>query len=298
MRHGEKLRRDGVEGFLSPQGFNFSWTQYQDNLIQNLNRLTVDTPEATLSPKELLIHTSRWSDKAATFNYASMAFNNQFFFDGLHPSAPVPDTAAGQVRSDIIPRELNADICNSFSSFDTLREEMIKTANAMFGPGFVWITKDVTVGMMKLLTTYQAGTPFPAGHARRQPVDMNTVTTNVISGRQLTPSEHNRRLTEVQNRIGSFGPYSRAADSSSSLAPGVAMDSVPILCVKVWEHGWLYDYGIGPRSKQLYLERWWESVDWDHVWRRALEVRSNSSSSLGGVSEAFRRPGGAARSYA
>ena len=157
----------------------------------------------------------------------------------------------------------------------------------MFGPGFVWIVKDTTVGMLKLLVTYTAGSPFPAAHARRQPVDMNTETTNVISGRTLTPCDHNRRLTEVQNRIGSFGAYSRGAMESTPLAPGQAQDIVPVLCVKVWEHGWLYDYGIGPRSKALYLERWWESVDWEYVWQKTLEV--SGSYTLGSVSEAFRR---------
>lgn len=261
-----------------------SWTKYQTNLLDNLNRLTVDTPDATLAPKELAIQSSRWSEKAAVFNYASMAYNNQFFFDGLHPDAPRPEL--GQKKEAIIPRELNADICNSFSSLDTLREEMLKTADAMFGPGFVWLVKDISGGgMMKILTTYIAGSPFPAAHARRQPVDMNTITTNVLANRNLTPSDHNRRLREVQNSVGFMGDHSNQS-GREQLGPGAGQDLAPILCVKVWEHGWLYDYGYELNSKRIYLEQWWEAIDWNHAFQKTLERKS--STGLAGVSSHFR----------
>lgn len=275
LRFSQIFEEKGVGGFLSPQGYKFSWLQYQDTLLQNLNRLTVDTPDASLSPAELVIQSSRWAEKAATFNYASMAYNNQFFFDALHPNAPRPEE--GKSKEDLLPKDLHADIANSFSSFQNLREEMLKTANAMFGPGFVWVVKEEEGGLMKVLSTYLAGSPLPEAHARRQPIDMNTYTTNVVSGQYLTVGEHNRRMSQVQNSAGTFGPHSRGAQTAPVRAPGLTKTLRPVLCVKVWEHGWLYDYGLGPRSKALYLERWWEAIDWEHVHMTAQGIQGPGS---------------------
>jgi superoxide dismutase, Fe-Mn family len=161
-----------------------------------------------------------------------MACNNHMFFNCLSPQKTEPSPS------------FFADLEDSFSSFDTLRTEMIETADAMFGPGFVWIVKDQEAGKMKLLCTYLAGSPFPLAHLRSQQNDMATFSSSGSAG--------------YANHVGSFGPYSRMG-MANNRAPG-GYNSYPILCVNTWEHAYLRDYGVG--GKRTYLERWWDRIDW------------------------------------
>lgn len=176
-----------------------------------------------------------------------MACNNHIFFSCLSPSKTEPS-----------PTFLS-DIEESFSSYDTLRTEMIETADAMFGPGFVWIVKDKEFGKMKLLCTYLAGSPLPRAHVRSQQMDMATHNTGVPSAQRFMNAR------EPMNYVGSLGPYSRAAQMDQR---GVGRyDSYPILCVNTWEHAYLRDYGVG--GKRAYLESWWDRIDWAVVERTA-----------------------------
>ena len=40
-------------------------------------------------------------------------------------------------------------------------------------------------------------------------------------------------------------------------------DLTPLMCVSTWEHTYLHDYGVN--GKREYLERWWDSIDWNKV---------------------------------
>lgn len=136
----------------------------------------------------------------------------------------------------------------SFSSIETLRLEFIQTAAAMFGPGFVWMVRRPR-GEYSLVTTYLAGSPYPAAHYRRQPVDMNT--------EDQTIPENVRRVQRGPP-VNSVGTHSRAQER----APGAAEIS-PVLCLNTWEHLYLPDYGVG--GKKAFAEAWWQTIDWDQV---------------------------------
>jgi Fe-Mn family superoxide dismutase len=119
----------------------------------------------------------------------------------------------------------------------------------MFGPGYVWLAKSLEKeGLIHIFCTYNAGSPYPAAHARRQPVDMNTQIGEGAPGSMESPY-----LT------GSMGN----ASMKSTAAPG-SVQVNPILCVNTWEHVWLMDYGIA--GKDEYLERWWNRINWDTVY--------------------------------
>src|SRR5262245_45227519 len=105
-----------------------------------------------------------------------------------------------------MPEELAKNIIESCSSAESLRAEFIATANAMFGPGFVWLVKSMEDAKLKILCTYIAGSPYPAAHFRQQPVDMATQTTGVAGGENW---EAIKRLRQM-NRVGTMGPYSNA----------------------------------------------------------------------------------------
>ena len=98
-----------------------------------------------------------------------MAYNNHFFFEGITFSMDMQ-----------MPEKLHNAIIKDFGSVEILREEMLTMADAMFGPGFIWLVRTKKTKMMdqdptfKLLATYGAGSPLSGAHNRRQPVDMNT----------------------------------------------------------------------------------------------------------------------------
>lgn len=190
--------------------------------------------------------------KAYGFNLASMAFNNHFFFRGINTN---PD-----VQSKL-PQDLTQQVNKDFSSLDTLRETFLATAEAMFGPGFVWLvqTNDTQFGSLRILPTYIAGSPLSGAHYRRQSHDLNT---------------HNADSFQALNKVGTFG--SAAKQNTGPKKPLGGVDIVPLLCVNTWEHVWLQDYGVA--GKRQYLEAWWNKIDWDLVRQHANISRRETGS--------------------
>jgi len=242
LSHHAFFVRNGIPDVLSPEGFELAWTQYQATLVEKLNLLTAGTPDENSLPGTLLVKYAQQASMASLFNYASMAHNNHFFFNCLSPS-PVA-----------MPDGLVKNITESCSSVESLRAEFIATANAMFGPGFVWLVKSTQDARLKILSTYIAGSPYPAAHFRRQPVDMATQTTGVAGGENADAIGKLRQM----NPVGSMGQYS----NQKVLAPG-GIDIQPILCVNTWEHVWLRDWGVG--GKAGFLEAWWDKINWEEV---------------------------------
>ncbi|BDD64104.1 hypothetical protein MPDQ_000527 [Monascus purpureus] len=234
LTHDDYFKNNGVPELLSPEAFDFSWTQYQGFIIEKLNLLTQDTVDENATPGELLTKYSRRPEMASVFNYASMAHNNHFFFNCLSPTpVNIPDAFAMNIR----------DTC---SSVESLKLDFLATANAMFGPGFVWLAKNLErEGLLHIFCTYNAGSPYPAAYARRQPVDMATHTRETALGNQYA---------------GSMGAHSA---NQKNLAPG-ALSVQPILCVNTWEHVWMMDYGISGKAE--YLEKWWDKINWEVVY--------------------------------
>jgi Fe-Mn family superoxide dismutase len=201
------------------------------------------TPFEAQEAKALVIEFARDPTKAYGFNVASMAFNNHFFFNGINSN---PDVVS-QPSVD-----LTNQIRNDFSSLETLRETFLATAEAMFGPGFVWLvqTNDTTLGNLRILPTYLAGSPLSGAHHRRQSHDLNT---------------HNADSYQELNAVGAFGGAAKKNNAPKKPLGGV--DVVPLLCVNTWEHVWLRDYGV--RGKRQFLEAWWNKINWDVVGQNA-----------------------------
>jgi Fe-Mn family superoxide dismutase len=218
---------------------------------QRLTVVVAGTPYENQEAKSLVIEFARDPTKAYAFNIASMAFNNHFFFRGLNAKPDVQSKPS---------EDLTVQINKDFSSMDTLRETFLATAEAMFGPGFVWLvqTNDTTFGSLRILPTYLAGSPLSGAHYRRQSHDLNT---------------HNADSYQELNRVGSFGAAARQQQGPKKPLGGV--DVVPLLCVNTWEHVWLQQYGV--RGKREFLEAWWNRIDWDIVAQNAtLSPRQGS----------------------
>ncbi|KAI1390234.1 manganese and iron superoxide dismutase [Hypoxylon trugodes] len=248
---------EGVPELLSRGGYDFAWTQYMQFVIERLNALTAGTEFEEQAPLSILKATAREPSQAPIFNYASMAHNNHMFFQNL---ANVK--AVGQENpenpEDRIPSRLKIELTKQFSSIETLRREVLATAMGMFGPGFVWLVKNAQTTNFRILTTYLAGTPYTAGHWRRQGVDMNTEGIG-------QPSTVNGWLERT--KTGAGADIGSRFVSQNQTGPG-GIDVIPLLCLNTWEHVWLRDYGIGAGGvggKRQFVEDWWKVIDWHKV---------------------------------
>jgi len=261
--HGRVFRENGIPPFLSQEAYQLAWNDYQDMLVVKLNQLTFGTVDDGLPARDLVFKYAHDASHATLFNYASMAGNNHFFFERLHP------------EGTNISKSFQTDIEESFGQVENLKSEMIETADAMFGNGFVWLFKEDTTGLLRIFCTYNAGSPWPQAHNRLQPRDM--ATEYVRTGNNL--AEH-QRLNTVQNLAGKFGNHSRPA--GQPVAPYGGLIGGPLLCVNVWQHMYLHDYGIKAGAKKAYLERWWKQIDWGMVEQSAHIYGASYSWAKGG----------------
>jgi len=231
-------------------------------LVEKINALTFGTVNDGIGAHDLTLKYAHDAANATLFNYASMAGNNHFFFERLHPTGVPP------------PNTLLQDIKEAFGSLDDLRTEMLETAEAMFGNGFVWLIKDDTQGQLRLLCTYNAGSPWPRAHYRQQNRDMANTYAHV--GRDAAETQ---RLNNVQNQVGSIGRYSKPSTEGQ---PAInALTGGPILCVNAWQHMYLRDYGV--RGKRQYLANWWERIDWGLVEQNSHQYGQGINQMKGGL---------------
>ncbi|KAG9206242.1 hypothetical protein G6514_004966 [Epicoccum nigrum] len=246
-RH-DQLVAEGIPGLFSPEGFNTAYSSYQHHLVDNLTAGTQGSVHENQDVKSLAIEFARDPTRAYLFNVASMAFNNHFFFRGINTNPDVVSTP---------PSDLAIQIKRDFGSMDTLRATFLATAEAMFGPGFVWLVQlneHAASNPLRILPTYIAGSPLSGAHYRRQSHDLNT---------------HNPDSHEQLKQVGSFGNHKGAANKPKKPLGGT--DVIPLLCVSTWEHSWLPDYGVD--GKREYLEAWWKKIDWDTV-RQSASISS------------------------
>ncbi|KAK6529891.1 hypothetical protein TWF281_009045 [Arthrobotrys megalospora] len=242
--------QNGIPPVYSPHQFQIAWKEYQTHILDRLNLATAGTNLQSQHPLQVAILTSRDSDQASTFNYASMAHNNHFFFESITAN-PAPPSSV-----------LMLTIQESFGHIDILKETFIATALACFSNAFVWLVLDHHNRKLKVLTTYNSGTPYGLSH-RRQSVDVNT-TSRPQQDASAFPS-----ALQTPDYSNSSDNYTRslAIDvPENEEAAGREGGFSPLLCVNVWEHAWLVDYGFD--KKEEYLNNWWEAVDWGVVWSR------------------------------
>ena len=74
---------------------------------------------------------------------------------------------------------------------------------------------------------------------------------------------------------GSFGSTSLFPGKESKIAYGGA-DLDVLLGVNTWQHVWLMDWGVG--GKKLFLEGWWQAIDWDVVESNWQNTKSKEGS--------------------
>ncbi|KAF8464582.1 Manganese/iron superoxide dismutase [Kalaharituber pfeilii] len=250
LHRQEEFQNQGIPPLFTKNGFRLAWTEYQGSLVDKLNELVAGTQIENNTALDIAIMTSRRPEAAATFNYASQAHNNHFFFESLGQNKTPPGTPP------VIPDALLSLILQTFGNLDTIKAEFLATALAIFGSGHVWLLLERN-NRLRILTTYNSGTPYPAAHARRQDIDTNTM--SMPNGYPAYPpgSYGDEILNSTQ---------AAAAAAAGGTGPGGHyVWPAPLLNVSCWPHTYLPDYGVTLEGKKKYLENWWIAVDWNVV---------------------------------
>ncbi|ORY87045.1 Manganese/iron superoxide dismutase [Protomyces lactucae-debilis] len=245
---------DGQEGFeplYSASGYKQAWTDYQAHVVENLNRLSVDTDYESMPLINVIAQTSRKPELAALHNYAAQAFSNHFYFDALNV-AQLKQRDNQPSDQHTIPKAMRLMLQASGMTAEGLGEHFAATANAMIGSGWIWLVLDEQ-DRLRVLATYNAGTPFDLKNLRN--VDPNT---------GLAPSSQ-----ASANKTAEESKYSLYTNVKRSL------DLVPVACLSVWEHSYLADYGVA--GKQAYVEQWIKTLDWKTVTDRMTEAQRSGS---------------------
>ena len=228
---GQYFAENGVPGFVSPKTYKQIWEVYQGHLVKTLNSNLPDVWQ-NKTAYELHIELSKRPEYIHFYNMAAMAHFNHIFWDSISQSKTT------------IPDGLLKAIENQFSSLDQLKSQMLETGNSMFGNGFVWLLKDKKTGIagtgasgkLRILCTYNAGSPYAEAWRMKQ--------------------------EGPTNRVG-IDRYAHASDSYGGVSTNT-LDGVPILCLNVWQHMWVPDYGM--LGKPRYLSAWWERIDWSKAY--------------------------------
>lgn len=117
---------DALEPAISARTVDFHYGRHEKAYIDNLNRLIKDTIYADMPLEEIIRQTD-----GPLFNNASQAWNHIFYFFTFSPDG------GGEPAGD-----LRRAIDRDFGSFDDFKRKMVEAGTALFGSGWVWLSKD------------------------------------------------------------------------------------------------------------------------------------------------------------
>ena len=224
---------EGIPGLYSPSGFRVAWTDYQQFVLNKLNRVIVDTENETRVPFHIMQATKSKPDQAHIFNYASMAHNNHLFFSTLKTSTSAASAPTGVLAQKIIAQ---------FGDLEGLKRAIDQAASKILSSGFVFLVENQD---KKLEVVTSLATGSPTTFSRSQTLDLNG---------QIS-EDSKAQLDSLQEKVD-------AREINWN---------IELLALNLWEHAYLPDYGV--RGRQDYIDAWWKSIDWNKVDDRLFKGR-------------------------
>lgn len=138
--------KSDLEPAISRLTVEYHYGKHEKAYIDNLNKLINNTIYADMELEDII----RQAD-GALFNNASQAWNHIFYFFTFSPDG------GGEPTGD-----LRKAIDEQFGSFENFKEEFVKAGTAIFGSGWVWLSKDNN-GKLFITQTSNAGNPIRDG---------------------------------------------------------------------------------------------------------------------------------------
>lgn len=222
----KSFSQNGIKGLMSPEQFRLGWIEYQDFLTKQLSMKTVDTTYENRSPMAIAMSCSKKNQEADIFHYASQAHNNHLFYQQLKNK----DDSLNNIENIIKPQLLN-NIKNTFISLENFKNTILGEADILSGNGWIFLIENENKEL-KIVKCNNDGTPYFYG--KNQSIDLNTTF--------------------------DYQEYANIEKYGEKIKNGVKDYSLPLLCINVWEHSYLLDYGVSGKGE--YLENLWDCIDW------------------------------------
>ncbi|SCU81990.1 LANO_0B04786g1_1 [Lachancea nothofagi CBS 11611] len=271
----------GLKGLFSEKGLQTAWFDRAEFYTEKLNKNLSQSEE---KPLESIVHESAKSAaKRDIFNQASQLYNLRFAMSCLHGNdqptitqRPGPEAILETPKLELNfkndPKEtgnerLSSAVASSFGSLIEFRSLLLNSNKAISGDGYTWlvarkvtasqreslVSGNVEFDWLYVLNTYNAGSPFnfnKVGH-------INDLKKQLSKLKPVEEEEEEGETNPLQIKS-----VQEARDSESYKSTTY----VPLLAIDASPKAWLTDYGVF--GKDLYLERVWESIEWNLVEQR------------------------------
>lgn len=283
LKIADENRDKGLTGLYTKEGLQKAWYDRAQHYVDKLNKHSDNTGKE--SSVESIVQTYyREPHKKEVYENASLLYNTQFAFECLAPMNPLLELSKKEIPSNLgvlellktPPFETDLDLTNvpaneelskwikdSFGSLLELKTLLINSAMGIKGDGFVWLVTEKLLRRVDsyeslfVLNTYGCGQPnsnFTEHLSSVRPVEEQN--TEFVLFWDETPlidslEEANEKYHAKKKR----------------LEPLLAIDASP--------KAYLHDFGVF--GKREYLERVWESINWDLVAAR-MPKRYNKKS--------------------
>ncbi|CAI1521628.1 hypothetical protein SEUBUCD646_0J02920 [Saccharomyces eubayanus] len=245
------LLQKGVPKVLSSSGFKVAWTDYQQYLCDKLTLATAGQSLESYHPFHILLKTAGNPLQSNIFNLASSVHNNHLFMENILPSITESDSDSPIGKTEP-SRLFLSRIQDSFngSDWDVVKEEMIhRSENEVLGQGWLFLVENSEKKLF-ILTCQNNGTPyyFP----RNQTFDLNSAISI--------------------DEFGTLKQMKEMIENSTKLNGKVQDWTMPLICVNLWDHAYLHDYGVGNRSE--YVKNVLDNLNWSVVNNRLFSDMS------------------------
>ena len=137
---------DALAPHISQETLEYHYGKHHNAYVTNLNKLVAGTEFECMTLEEIIMKA-----KTGIFNNAAQVWNHTFYWHCLNPNGGKE------------PKGTLADaITTNFGSFAAFKEQFNQTAATTFGSGWAWLIQD-TAGILKIISTSNAGTPMTEG---------------------------------------------------------------------------------------------------------------------------------------
>lgn len=138
---------NALEPVIPAHTIGFHYGKHHQGYVDNLNKLVAGTEYAAMTLDKIISATAGRVETAAIFNNAAQIWNHTFYWKSMKANGGGEPPAA-----------LKEKMVASFGSVDACKKELVSTAVAQFGSGWVWL---VLYGdKLKVIKTANADIPL------------------------------------------------------------------------------------------------------------------------------------------
>lgn len=119
---------NALEPVITARTIDFHYGKHHQCYVDNLNKLVTGTEYAAMSLDKIISATPGRVETAAIFNNAAQIWNHTFYWKSMKAKGGGEPPAALKDKMEA-----------SFSSVDACKKELVQTAVAQFGSGWIWL---------------------------------------------------------------------------------------------------------------------------------------------------------------